>query len=191
MRTPGISAGVMDAIMNRILLKPDGSIVFDRRIVNAFRLSILGLQVELGKGYTLRSFFKMLKKHPLLENLNDFLPACRHLCDASPEEGCRHDAIEHLEFCKTIEMAGFPSRRMEIYTSLKGIEKETVFEIGSLGLELLLDVPVRLGSLKHVVFGDRADVFEFETVYTLFEFVDGVAWNLGFQEAFRPCEIRR
>jgi hypothetical protein len=40
-----------------------------------------------------------------------------------------------------------------------------------------------------VIFGDNIDTFVFDTVYTLFEFVDGVAWQLGFQGAPEVCHI--
>jgi hypothetical protein len=52
-------------------------------------------------------------------------------------------------------------------------------------------MPLRLGKLKHVVFGDKIDVFEFETVFSLFEFIDGVAWELSFHGAPEACELRR
>ena len=58
-------------------------------------------------------------------------------------------------------------------------------------LDSLLDLPLKLGKLKHIVFGDRVDIFEFDTVYTLFEFIDGIAWQLGFHAAPEQCELRR
>ena len=45
---------------------------------------------------------------------------------------------------------------------------------GPTGLENLLDMPLKLGRLRHIVFGDKVDTLEFETVYSLFEFIDGV-----------------
>jgi hypothetical protein len=58
-------------------------------------------------------------------------------------------------------------------------------------LENLLDIKIKLGKLKHIVFGDQVDIFEFDTVYTLFEFIDGVAWALSFHGTPKQCEIRR
>jgi hypothetical protein len=52
-------------------------------------------------------------------------------------------------------------------------------------------MPVALGKLRHVIFGDRADRFEFDTVYTLFEFIDGIAWALSFHNAPEQCGIGR
>jgi hypothetical protein len=35
------------------------------------------------------------------------------------------------------------------------------------------------------------DVFEFETVFTLFEFIDGIAWELSFHGTPDACDLRR
>ena len=52
-------------------------------------------------------------------------------------------------------------------------------------------MPVKLGKLKHMVLGDQVDIFEFETVFSLFEFIDGIAWELSFHGIPESCEIRR
>ena len=89
-------------------------------------------------------------------------------------------------------MIGFPGQpRLEIYTSLKAITGAERSEIRDFPLACLLDMPVRLGPLRHVVFGDSVDVFEFDTVFTLFEFIDGIAWELSFQNTPITCELRR
>ncbi len=48
-------------------------------------------------------------------------------------------------------------------------------EIKDFPLESLLDMPLRLGKLKHIVFGDKVDLFEFDTVFTLFELIDAIS----------------
>jgi hypothetical protein len=89
-------------------------------------------------------------------------------------------------------MIGFPGEpRLEIYHSLRGVYGTEVGEIKSSRLERLLDLPLRLGKLKHVVFGDRMEDFEFETVFILFEFVDGIAWELSFHGTPDACDLRR
>ena len=50
---------------------------------------------------------------------------------------------------------------------------------------------LKLGRLKHVVFGDKVDIFEFDTVFTLFEFIDGITWELSFHVTPEQCELRR
>jgi hypothetical protein len=89
-------------------------------------------------------------------------------------------------------MIGFPGEpRLEIYNSFRGLKNNEELESRSVRMEHLLDAPVLLGKLKHVVFGDKADIFEFETVYNLFEFIDGIAWELSFFGAPTQCEIGR
>ncbi len=177
--------------MNTISLKQDGSILLKGKTVATELLKVLGFRVELDEQYTLRSYFEMLEKYSLLLELNDFFPVYREQFRDSPKSGCCLAGIEHLEFSKTIEMIGFPGKRLEIYNSLMGIYGKETCEIKSLQLENLLDLPVKLGRLKHVIFGDQVDIFEFDTVYTLFEFIDGIAWELSFHGTPKQCEIRR
>ena len=177
--------------MNAILLKTDGLIVLDQKTVETELLKILSFQVELEKDYTLRSYFEMMETYNLFAEINVFFPACREQYLACPESGCCFDDVDYLEFGKTVEMIGFPNKSLEIYNSLKGNCGHETIEVKSLHLTSLLDLPVKLGKLKHIVFGDRVDIFEFDTVYTLFEFIDGVAWELSFHGTPDHCEIRR
>jgi len=59
----------------------------------------------------------------------------------------------------------------------------------SVRVEHLLDLPVCLGRLRHVVFGDKMDEFEFDTVYNLFEFMEAVIWELSFHGNPEHCNI--
>ena len=177
--------------MNRVTLKKDGLIAINKKTVGQDLLKVLNYQVDLEKGYLLRSWFEMFEKYPLLEKMNDFFPLIRDQYQASPEQGCCYEGIDHLEFYKTVEMIGFPGKRLEIYNSFMGICGQETIEIKSMQIENLLDLPVKLGNLKHVVFGDQVDLFEFDTVYTFFEFFDGIAWELSFLGTPKHCEIRR
>jgi len=133
----------------------------------------------------------MFEKYPILEQLNTFFPAYRKQYIANPEKDCVYEGFTHLEFIKTVEMIGFPGEpRLEIYNSLKGVYGTEVSDIRSVSLDNLLDMPVRLGKLKHIVFGDKVDIFEFDTVFNLFEFIDGILWELSFQGTLMQCELR-
>lgn len=148
--------------------------------------------VDLDSGFTLRSFFRMVERYELLTKLSAFLPDCVSRYRACPAADCIIDAIDHLEFCKTIEMIGFPGTpRLEIYNSLNGVHHGQSCEIRMFALEHLLDMPVRLGVLKHVIFGDKVDVFEFETAFNLFEFIDGVVWEMSFHGTPKECGLGR
>ena len=119
------------------------------------------------------------------------MPTCIEQYLSCPEQGCESGTIDHLEFAKTVEMIGFPEKRLDIYNSMRGIHKSDSVEIRSLQLNSLLDMSLKLGRLKHVVFGDRVDIFEFDTVFTLFEFIDAITWELSFHVIPEQCELRR
>ncbi len=178
--------------MNRITLKTDGYIAQGGRIVHDNPLMLLSCAVELETGFTLRSFFRMVERYDVLTKLSAFLPDCLARYRACPSSECIIDAIDRLEFCKTVEMIGFPGDpRLEIYTSLIGVRNGKTCEIRMFALEHLLDMPVRLGVLKHVIFGDKVDVFEFETAFNLFEFIDGVVWEMSFHGTPKECGLGR
>ena len=177
--------------MNAVTLKKDGSIHLNGKAVGSDGLDLLSFQVALEESYTLRSFFKMLGKYTLFAKLNAFFPAYTEQYRSCPEQGCDGGSLDYLEFGKTVEMIGAPDKRLEIYNSLLGVQASETAEIKSMQLASLLDVSLKLGRLKHIVFGDRVNIFEFDTVYTLFEFIDGIAWQLGFHATPEQCELRR
>ena len=177
--------------MYAISLKNDGTIYYNQSAVDSDVLKYLSYQIGLEDGYTLRSFFEMIEKYELLGRLNSFLPTCIEQYLSCPEQGCESGTIDHLEFAKTVEMIGFPEKRLDIYNSMRGIHKSDSVEIRSLQLNSLLDMSLKLGRLKHVVFGDRVDIFEFDTVFTLFEFIDAITWELSFHVIPEQCELRR
>jgi len=178
--------------MNRIVLSSDGSIVADGRTIETDGLDCLGLRVDLEEGYTLRSFFWMLERYDQLTKLNRFIPQQIEEYRNSPDAGCQWPEFETLLLTKTVEMVGFPGKpKLEMYTSLVGNGGSETSEIRSIQLEYLLDMPMQLGRLKHIVFGDKVDLFEFDTIYTLFEFIDGIAWELSFHGTPKQCQLRR
>jgi len=177
--------------MHAVTLKKDGFIYHNGKRVKSDALDLLSSQIVLEEGYSLRSYFEMLEKYTLFAKLNEFFPTHAEHYHSCPERGCDTGLLDYLEFGKTVEMIGVPDRRLEIYTSLFGVQKNEASEIRSMQFESLLDMPLKLGRLKHIVFGDRVDIFEFDTVYTLFEFIDGIAWELGFHVTSEQCELRR
>jgi hypothetical protein len=176
--------------MNTVRLEVDGSLFFEGQVIMDNILSHLGDRVALADGCTLRSYFRMLESHSTLARINRFLPAHLEQFRGCPQTGCTAAGYDHLLFAKTVEMIGFPGNpRLEIYTSLRGRSGGEELEIRSSRLNGMLDLPLQLGRLKHIVFGDRMDVFEYDTVFTLFEFVDGIAWELSFHGTPEACEL--
>jgi hypothetical protein len=178
--------------MNRVGLRPDGRLTSRDAVIDDDALVYLGCQLELEQGTTLRSVFRMLEFYPLLARLSAFFSDLLTQYRGCPKQGCRSADFDHLEFGKTIEMIGYPGEpRLEIYFSLSGRAGSDCIETRPYALELLLDMEIRLGILKHVVFGDRVDTFEFDTVFNLFEFIDGIAWELSFHDMPKECQLRR
>jgi hypothetical protein len=177
--------------MNQAMLKSDGVLEIDGKPIASSPLSYLGYGLRLADTCTLRSYFRMLETYAPFNDLGDFFDVLRRQYAKCPENGCLWPDFSCLEFTKTVEMIGFPGKpRLEIYNSLHGVAGSATTEIRTLPLEVLVDVPLRMGRLKHVVFGDTVDTFEFETVYTLFEFIDSVAWELSFHGVPPECQIR-
>ena len=177
--------------MDTITLKKDGSINQNGKTVKSVVINLLSSQITLEEGYSLRSFFEMLGKYTLLAELSAFFPMYTEQYHNCPKHGCDAGFLDYLEFGKTVEMIGVPDKRLEIYNSLFGLQANEACEIRSMPLDSLLDLPLKLGKLKHIVFGDRVDIFEFDTVYTLFEFIDGIGWELSFHATPEQCELRR
>ena len=177
--------------MNKVIVKANGFLEVDGRTVNSKPLRYLGYGIELAQGCTLRSYFQMITTYSDFAQLGDFFEVLDQQFARCPDDGCRWPDADDLVFGKTIEMVGFPGEpRLDIYHTLQGIKENQAHEIRSLPLEMLLDMPMRLGPLKHVIFGDRMDTFVFETMYTLFEFIDSMAWELSFHGAPAECQIR-
>jgi len=177
--------------MDNITLKKDGSIWQNGKTVKSVVLNLLSSQIALEEGYSLRSFFEMLDKYALFSELSAFFPMYTEQYHSCPETGCDAGFLDFLEFGKTVEMIGVPDKRLEIYNSLVGLQASEASEVRYLQLDNLLDLPLKLGKLKHIVFGDRVDIFEFDTVYTLFEFIDGIGWELSFHATPEECALRR
>jgi len=176
--------------MNSVHLRNDGWLIRNRQPVESDPLIYLGHSVDLESGYTLRSFFQMLGRYGILARLNPFLPPFIEQFLACAGIGCRSDGIDHLELSKTIEMIGFPGDpNVEMYTSLSGRRGNETIDIKPLWLEYLLDMTVKLGKLKHVIFGDQVDTFTYDTVFNLFEFIDGISWQLSFHNMPSECRI--
>jgi hypothetical protein len=178
--------------MNAVTLKSTGQILDRGEVFQGDPLVYLGYKAELEDGFTLRSWFRILENYPLLIGLNVFYPAYMERYRESTDSDCVYGDFDHLELAKTVEMIGFPGKpRLEIYLSFYGVSGEETREIKFIQWEHLLDMPVKLGRLKHIVFGDNVDVLGFETVYTLFEFIDGIGWELGFHATPMQCDLRR
>ena len=176
--------------MNIIALQPDGGLLYGQGKMDGDPLPFLGFQVELGQGCSLRSFFRMMERYPVLSQLNPFTPSFLTSFQDCPASGCRVEGVEHLELLRKVEMTGFPGDPgMNIYISFEGRSGDDSWDIKPFWLEHLLDLPLVLGGLKHSVFGDKIDDFDFDTAFNLFELIDGICWQLSFHNLPETCRV--
>lgn len=179
--------------MDEVILGIDGTLL-DRsgRIVDD-PLPALGAQLTLAEGTSLRSVLLLFLARPELQRLSDFAPDLCARYGQWPAEGCHPPGITRLVFSRVVEIIGHPAPpRLEIYHTLRGeLPGGEDMELKAWQVEALLDAPLVLGPLKHVVFGDRVDSFQFATVCNLFDFLEGVLWQLAFHGAPLECALRR
>ena len=197
--------------METVRLTSDGRLVGPGDVPVTDPLPALSLAISLEEGCTLRSFFLMLRRYPDLSKLSEFLPVVLADAEQCPASGCLSGEIALLAVGKTMELIGFPGEpRAEMYLWLRGLaapsspdadaEPRGAFlaglmeanrEIRFIPLEILLDTPLFLAGLKHVVLGDVDRSLFCETRFTLFEVVDGLAWEFGFRGGSQQCSIGR
>ncbi len=178
--------------MDEVRLFPDGTIRDAGGAEISDPLGRLGHAVTLEPGYSLRSFFAMLGRHGVLVRLGEFLGDALAEAGACPPEGCVTPLLGGLELQKTVRLIGFPGEpRVEILTALRGVAGGETQEIRFYDFGAILDLPLRLGRLRHEVLGDTVSVLECETAYGLFECIEGVAWELGFHHVPKNCTLRR
>lgn len=150
----------------------------------------LGARLDLAPGCTLRSFFRSVEAYPDLLRLSPFLPACLEEASRWPSRDCTTPRLRDLELTKRVELIGAPGeRRVQIYCLFYAAGPEQALDVKELSYGEILDEPLLLGPLRHVVFGDSLDSLDFATSYTLFEVVDTIGWHLSFQGAPNKCSL--
>lgn len=156
-------------------------------------LGVLGHTLRLEPGVTLRSVFALLARHPVLLRLSPFLAEWAAEVPGMPESGCVTGDFQRLELGRSVEMVGFPGEpRTDIATLVYGANGSAARrDIRPLPLEQLLDMPLHLGPLRHVVLGDAPAQLEFATDYSLFDVLEGLGWQLGFHTFPKQCSLRR
>lgn len=179
--------------MDTVLLTREGTILKKEKPVSGQVLSLLSHTVALGPGFTLDSFFRMVRTYPDLARLSEYMGPLLDMTAAASETGLlKTEEIHGLTFFKTIRMKGFPPPpRLEIYNSLKGIKDDETILLKFFQLDSLLAHEVTLGALRHVIFGDGQDMFTYETFYSLYELLEGITWELSFNFNPLQCTIRR
>ncbi len=177
--------------MEKVLLTRDGRIMKRGKPFTGNPLALLSNLVELADGYRLSSFFAMIKAHTVYIQMSELLDPLLTMADDAGKGYPKASEIDGLIFYKTIAMKGFPGKPgVEIYNSLKGVKGEKILGLKFFQMASLLEHDLRLGELKHIIFGDGQDMFTYDTFYSLYELIDGVTWEMSFNFNPLQCSIR-
>ncbi len=204
--------------MEKVHITPSGMLTTAEGNTVQDPLPALHCLLYLEPECTLRSFFSMLVNYPILQSLSEFLPVATAEGTACPSAECKHDEINLLVIGKTMELIGFPGEpRAVSYLWLRGFSgavdcptattksmQESAGtsasiplyagadkEIRFIPLRMLLDTPLALGGLKHILLGSARRELFCTSSFTLFETIDGLAWEFGFQNDAQQCSLRR
>ncbi len=153
-------------------------------------LASLGSRLTLDRDCTLRSFFRCIEVSPDLARLSPFFTTSLEEVARWPSSNCTTPRLRHLELMKRVELIGAPGERsLQIYCLFCGAGEEEARDVKEFTYGELLDQPLSLGPLRHVVLGDTLDSLDFATSYTLFEVIDTIIWHLSFQGAPDKCTL--
>ena len=162
--------------MDAIRLHSDGTLSSEAPFAGLLRM-----RLELDGDVTLRSFFRLLKRNPLAREL---VPG---LGDAS---GCRYPGLEALRLGKRVELTGFlGTPRVDVYLAVEGVGDELP-ELRFFRLRDMLDTPLQTGTARHVLLGETATALDAETSFTVFDLLEGMGWELGFQGGSLTCNLK-
>jgi len=173
------------------MLTKEGGIMKRGKPISGSPLGVLSHLIELEEGFTLSSFFAMIKNNEILIQLSELLEPLLDMAGGRVDGFSKALEIEHLVFYKTIAMKGFPGKPgLEIYNSLKGVKGAEILGLKFFQMESLLEHKLYLGELRHIIFGDSQDMFTYDTHYSLYELIEGVSWELSFNFNPLQCSIR-
>jgi hypothetical protein len=177
--------------MEKLMLTKEGRMMKQRKPFTGNPLTALSLHVELEPGFTLASFFSMIRTYKVFIQLSQLLDPLLTMAEDAGKNFPKAREMDQLVFYKTIAMRGFPGKPgLEIYNSLKGVKGGKILGLKFFQMESLLEHELCLGELKHIIFGDQQDMFTYDTSYSLYELIEGVAWEMSFNFNPLQCSIR-
>ena len=161
--------------MDAIRLHSDGTLSSEAPFAGLLRM-----RLELDGDVTLRSFFRLLKRNPL----------ARELVPGLGDALCRYPGLEALRLGKRVELTGFPGTpRVDVYLAVEGVGDELP-ELRFFRLRDMLDTPLQTGTARHVLLGETATALDAETSFTVFDLLEGMGWELGFQGGSLTCNLK-
>lgn len=177
--------------MDGVQLCADGRLFVDDRAFAGDALNLLGFALTLDPDCTLASVFRLVRRFPDLARLSEFwailLPSGVDPDNPPPA------ALDQLVVVKSVEIIGVPAPpRVDVHTAVRGfMGGSPVGELKAWPVPVLLGVPLVLGDLTHSLLGDAFIEMRFAAVFTLFEVLDALAFQLSFHGAPSECAVKR
>ena len=78
---------------------------------------------------------------------------------------------------------------MDVYLAVEGVGDELP-ELRFFRLRAMLDTPLQAGTARHVLLGETATALDAETSFTVFDLLEGMGWELGFQGGSLTCNLK-
>ena len=89
-----------------------------------------------------------------------------------------------------MELTGFPGTpRVDVYLAVEGVGDELP-ELRFFRLRDMLDTPLQTGTARHVLLGETTTALDAETSFTVFDLLEGMGWELGFQGGSLTCNLK-
>ena len=130
------------------------------------------------------------ESYPLARELVPGLGDALAEAEACPASGCRYPGLEALRLGKRVELTGFPGTpRVDVYLAVEGVGDELP-ELRFFRLRDMLDTPLQTGTARHVLLGETATALDAETSFTVFDLLEGMGWELGFQGGSLTCNLK-
>jgi len=153
--------------------------------------------IELEEGFTLRNYFELFEKYPLLVLLDEFLPAYIKEYKNCPSSECTSEDLDYLELNRTVARnvwkdgtsdlewyVGFDGWSEKGYEYYPGSEdKGHYWGIEFMHLDKLLDMELRLGKANIDIYSSDYKLegsYKANTAFTFYEFLKEPIWELSF-----------
>ena len=153
-------------------------------------LRLLGCPVRFASGVTLGSIVQLLEASPTLQEISPLTTPFLDLFSHAAGGESSHSGF-FLSLTRIVELKAHPGEpRVNLFISLEAKSGDTTHPLDLFGPADLASMPLTLGPLRHIVFGDALHSEIFHTDYTLFEVLDAIFWELSFYWDKSRCGIR-
>lgn len=155
-------------------------------------LGHLSNTIKLSDDFTVRDFFKLIKRYPILQKIDFWTESFVSEYESCKNENCidPDGEVYQIIFQKVIEFTKYSKDEpieCNIFIDILGKGKDSTYSLSFWKLENFLDLPVKLYPIKSYTddytekpHSKSSNIKEFNIVYTLFEFITSFIYELSF-----------